>query len=166
MDPRHDSVGVTLATWLLLLHRGGQALLDPAVSAACAAVAAGGESGTLAAALVAAVRARVAGDDFAAVSWGLGGIVAVAPQPEEGSADAFGTLRSATFGDSRPLLALMADRVGGVLVERWVLVASVGAVVALLDPNPWDDVDEDRVLSAEAFAVRWELAGGRAIRAG
>ena len=61
------------------------------------------------------------------------------------------------------MLARIADRVDGVLIERWALVLDVGEQVHLLDPNPWDDVAEDRLLALPEFVVRWALAGSRLV---
>jgi hypothetical protein len=72
-------------------------------------------------------------------------------------------LRRARFGNALPMLARIADRVDGSLIERWALVLDVGSEVHLLDPNPWDDVAEDRTLSLSEFVVRWALAGSQLV---
>jgi len=163
-----DTTGITLATWAYLLHRSGVDAADPAVVAACAAIDAGGEAGPLAAALTSAVRAHVRGEGFDAVVAGLGAMygAAVSEDVVEGDPAAhLAALRRRSFGDSRPWLAAIADRVDGALVERLVMVERFGHEVVLMDPNPWDDVEEERSLSLLEFQVRWELAGARSIRA-
>ncbi len=67
-------------------------------------------------------------------------------------------LRRARFGNSLPMLAGIADQHNGGVAIRWALVLDVGDDVYLLDPNPWDDIAEDRHMPLHDFIVRWQLA--------
>ena len=61
------------------------------------------------------------------------------------------------------MLATIADAIEGGVAVRMALVLDVNEEVYLLDPNPWDDIAEDRHLPINDFAVRWELAGSTLI---
>ncbi len=69
-------------------------------------------------------------------------------------------LRRAFFGNAAPLMVCLLERVAdGALVARWHILEAVTGTARLLDPNPWDDVAEERHMDLTEFAVRWELAG-------
>ncbi len=166
MDTAPDRTATTLATWIYLLRCQGVPIADAAVDAGCAAVDHGGDAG--APALVAAVRAQLAGPRFddvaAALRAVIGGAVVADFGAGENAEARAGALRRATFGDNRPWLASIADRRDGVLEEHLVLVSAYADTVTLMDPDPWDDVPEERSLPLPEFLVRWELAGARAVR--
>ncbi|MBM4369409.1 MAG: hypothetical protein FJ102_24565, partial [Deltaproteobacteria bacterium] len=89
--------------------------------------------------------------------YGADRCLALAPAADRESRVA--ALRRALFGVSLPFLARIAHRDSGVLAERWVIVESFATTVKVLDPNPWDDKDEEHDLPLVDFLVRWELAG-------
>ena len=162
---------MTFATAVVLLRRAGHAVNDPVLEALAARV---DQAADRSHALEAAERlaAALVGDGEDA---GVGSPIARAfPSLRHvsvaGGHDAHITaLRRdaeaawARFGNALPMLARIADRVDGVLIERWALVLDVGEQVHLLDPNPWDDVAEDRLLALPEFVVRWALAGSRLV---
>jgi hypothetical protein len=165
------NLGVTLATWLFLVRRGGTAIQDPAIEAACAAFDAGtAPVETLGEALVTAVRQRITGarvDDILDALRGLVGASNVrtdlgdAPD-REGRAAA---IRRAQFQKALPWLAVIIDRQpDGEVGRQWVMVESFTDMVRVMDPNPWDDRDEERVLPVGDFMVQWELAGCPSVR--
>jgi hypothetical protein len=167
------NLGVTLATFLFLVRRSGIALQDPTIEAACAAFDTGGATvEALGTALVAAVRARVGGDRFEDVVAALRGLLGAdrvrtdlgdAPDREGRAAN----IRRAHFGQRLPWLAVIIDRTpDGDVGRHWVMVESFDEVVRAMDPNPWDDRDEERVLPVGDFMVQWELAGCPSIRIG
>jgi hypothetical protein len=164
------NLGVTLATFLFLLRRSGRPLADAAIDAACARLdSASGAPAALGAALVAAVEPHLAaGND--AVLPALRAIVGEdhvrADLGEGADRDARTTaIRRAHFGQRLPWLAEIADRLpDGSIGRHWVLVEAFDEVARVMDPNPWDDRDEERAIPVGDFMVLWELAGLRSIR--
>ncbi len=156
------SMEMTLATAVVLLRRAGLVVVDPALESTSASVerasdrtSALGAAGVLAAAL---------GEDLGPASPLARAFPSLRHVPVSGGHDEHITaLRRARFGNALPMLACIADRVNGQLVARWALVLDVGEQVHLLDPNPWDDVAEDRSLGLPEFVVRWSLAGSQLI---
>jgi hypothetical protein len=74
-------------------------------------------------------------------------------------------VRRATFGRNVPWVACIVDREpDGTVGRHWVLVEAFTDTVRLMDPNPWDDVAEERAMPLVDFMVRWELAGGFGVR--
>lgn len=156
-----------VATWVYLLHTAGVRAADGALEQACEAVgaataAADGEaaasqlvaavSGALSEASVEAVARTWFGDR---VSGGMG----------EGARDARTTrMRRHQFNSGLPWLARVVERApdGGVQAN-WLLVERVTDQVSVMDPNPWDDVDEERTVPLGDFQVLWELTGCSAI---
>ncbi len=167
MQTQPDSTGITLATWIYALHRLGGTIAAAPVASACRAVDADGAAA--APALLAAVRTVLTGDAYTDVVAAVNAVLGVGATAAVGAgADAesrAGALRRASFGDNRPWIAALAERRDGVLGEHLALVAAFGDTVTLLDPNPWDDVAEERTLPLAEFLVRWELAGAQALRA-
>lgn len=174
---RDPHLPVTLATYVFLLRRSGHAVADAAVEAACAAfegagAAARGGLDALGEALVAAVQGHLKGDAVedvvAAVRAVFGGLavrtdLGDAPEREARAA----AIRRAHFGNHLPWLAVIVERLaGGDVGRRWVLVESFDEVAKVMDPNPWDEKDEERELPINDFLVQWELAGCPSVRVG
>jgi len=153
---------MTFATALYLLRRAGVPVQDAALEALAAEIDAATEPH---AALAAASRLAAALDSSAGPQGGLGrAFPGLSAQVVQGDRERHvAALRRARFGSSLPMLATIADRVNGSVGVRWALVLDVGEDVSLLDPNPWDDVAEDRHLPLGDFAVRWELAGSQLV---
>ena len=69
-------------------------------------------------------------------------------------------VRSYQFGRSLPWLARIYERQSdGRVAPSWLLVERVGEAVHAMDPNPWNDIDEERQLPWADFLVLWELDG-------
>lgn len=170
MGPFDAHLPYTLATFTFLQRRAGGKVHDPAVESACAAVAALEGGPESAERLLEAVRATITTLDHPGLVTTLARIFGEpAVQVDFAQAsDREGRLarvRRATFGDSRPWIAGIADRSPeGDLGVHWVLVDGLYDQVKLLDPNPWNDVDEERSVPLGDFVVLWELAGGHALR--
>jgi hypothetical protein len=47
--------------------------------------------------------------------------------------------------------------VEGKVHPSWLLVERVTDEVTAMDPNPWNDVDEERHIPVQDFQVLWEL---------
>jgi hypothetical protein len=90
---------------------------------------------------------------------------ALVPEDEGGDRDSrIRQMRRWTFRQRTPWLAMIwqrdhAGRVG----PHWVIVDNVSDEVQLVDPDPWDGVDEDRVMPTGDFMVLWELSGCAAL---
>lgn len=160
---------VTLATYLYLVHEAGHAVVDPALAAACATLSGAGAADAAAAgaALVEAVGLPADADAAAVQAWldaAFGpGRVGALPLPT-GAASArearARALRSYQFRTSLPLLAQIVDRFpDGSVGAHWVMVERVTDQVTLMDPYPWDDIDEEQNVDLIEFLVKWELAG-------
>ncbi len=171
MHTANETLAITLATFLFLVRRAGRPILDPAVEAACAAFDAGGAPlATLGATLAGAVRARLAGARVEDVVEALRELLGAdhvltdlgdAATREERAA----TIRRAHFGNHLPWLAVIIDRQpDGEVSRHWVMVESFDEAAKVMDPNPWDEKDEERDLPINDFMVQWELAGCRSVR--
>ena len=47
----------------------------------------------------------------------------------------------------------------GEVAPVWIIVERVTDEVTAMDPNPWDDIDEERHIPVNDFQVQWELDG-------
>ena len=164
---------VTLATYTFLLRAAGHSVADAAAEAACAAFAKGERpADELGADLVAAVGLHLRGDDAAAVTAALAALFGdLAVRTDLGAGPdreaRVAAIRRAHFGNHLPWLARIVDRLpGGDVGFRWVLVEAFDAAVKVMDPNPWDEQDEERELPVTDFLVQWELGGAVSVRAG
>ena len=72
-------------------------------------------------------------------------------------------IRHYEFQQSLPWLARVANRTDSGLVEQWIMVEKVTEVVHCMDPNPWDDIEEEFSYSLNDFMIRWELCGYEAL---
>jgi len=163
---------VTLATWIFLLDRKGIRPQDPALLAACDALAAGGQDAdwdALGTALVETLRARLGVDDDAEpvlqalrAIYGAEHLSSLAGASRE---DRLAHTRAYEFRAGLPWLARIVSRFpDGRILPHWVLVERVTDSVTCMDPYPWDDVDEEYQVPVVDFMVRWELAGNAMVR--
>ncbi len=157
-----DATTYTFAAWVACLRAAGICSGHAATAAAADALmqTREEEAARLAGeALVEAVAPTVGEDLLESAQAHFGDL---AGRWMEGS-DRAARLRSArrhSFGMNLPWLAkLWERRPDGTVEPAWVLVERLVDLACLLDPNPWDDLPEDRDLSASDFAVLWELAG-------
>ena len=155
---------VALSTWFFLLHQAGFALDDAEITEACAAVGAasgpdeGEEAGQR---LIERVRSLV---DSAGPTPGLTvarRVVGSGLSTEMGAGDRDDRLhriRAYQFQRGLPWLArLWERRSDGTVAPSWLLVSRVTDQVRVMDPNPWNDIDEDREIPVHDFLVLWEL---------
>ena len=62
------------------------------------------------------------------------------------------------FGRRLPWLARVYQRSElGAVRAVWLVIESVTDEVIAMDPNPWNDIDEERRLPVDDFHVLWEL---------
>jgi hypothetical protein len=72
-------------------------------------------------------------------------------------------IRKHNFQHSMPWLAQIAQRQDNQIVMHWVLVEQFTDMVRCMDPNPWDDIEEEYEMPLVDFMIKWELAGRKAI---
>ncbi|TNE89521.1 MAG: hypothetical protein EP330_10955 [Deltaproteobacteria bacterium] len=156
------NLAVTLSAWMVLLHRRAALPVDEDLAGLVQGVC-DEASGT---ALVDAVRAAVGGSDPGSVL-----AFAQAQYGEEvhggmGHADrdkAVRTIRRYQFARNTPWLCRIYERHHDVVQPTWVIVERVTDEVLLLDPEPFDDVEEERTLPLADFLVLWELDGATSV---
>jgi hypothetical protein len=73
-------------------------------------------------------------------------------------------LRRHQFAHGTPWMARVWERrADGLVAPAWLVIDGVTDRVRALDPNPWNDVDEERSLPVGDFLVLWELDGNAAL---
>ncbi len=172
---KSGNLGVTLSTWIFILFSGGAQPDQAEISAACQAILDAGEGAAfdqLGQALVDAVMAALGSEepDFATVVafakslYGEEGIAMDLGEPAERDERARG-IRRYQFGRNLPWIARIIDRFpDGRVGPHWVMVEELTESVKVMDPYPWDDVDEQYDIPLNDFMVKWELAGGESVR--
>ncbi len=167
---RFESQGnltLAFATWVCRLHAAGIAASDAEIAAAVDAVAAAPdrEQGDAAGARLVEWLERALSEDpspdgVLALARRLYG-EAVAGDLGDGSREVrTARIRRYQFGRTLPWLARIIERhASGVVAPSWLLVERLTDQVRALDPNPWNDLDEERQLPVQDFLVLWELDG-------
>lgn len=150
---------LTFASWVVALHAAGVRSDDDAIASAIDALIAGD---TDAQAVVDAITAPFAADaSVAAVSSRAAELFGkrVGSGLGEGDRDRrLARIRGYQFGRQLPWLARIVERhEDGAVGPSWLLVEQVTDRVLTMDPNPWNDIDEERALPVADFQVLWEL---------
>jgi hypothetical protein len=163
---QEDLGRVAFATWVYLLHTSGIRAADGEVAGACDAVSGASEAKAGDAAgkrLLDRVNALFAGpsdpDRALAVAKTLYGDRAAADLGGGDRDSRSAAFRKYQFGLSLPWLARIWERSDGKVAPTWLLVEKVDGMVHAMDPNPWNDVDEERKIPVADFQVLWELDG-------
>lgn len=167
MAHEHEDLGrVAFATWTYLLHAAGVRAADAEVASACDEVSAASEAATGDVAglkLLRRVDALFAGpsepDRALAVARRLFGDRAKADLGEGDRDERSAGFRKYQFAQGLPWLARIWERSDGKVAPTWLLIEKVDGMVHAMDPNPWNDVDEERKLPVADFQVLWELDG-------
>ncbi len=172
---KSGNLGVTLSTWIFILFNGGTSADDAGIVAACEAIRdadEGAELDALGAVLVDAVMAALGTDepDLAAVAalavklYGEDKVATDLGEPADRTERARG-VRRYQFGRNLPWIARIIDRFpDGTVGAHWVMVEELLESVKVMDPYPWDDVDEEYQIPLNDFMVKWELAGCESLR--
>lgn len=169
-DPEAN-LAYAFSTWVYLLHAAGITPDDSELVTHCRAVdaAQASEEGDAAGgALVERVRSFLGSeadpDRVIAVAAQLYGSAVVSDFGAGERSDRNQRIRRYQFDRTLPWLARIYERqISGAVRPAWVLVERVTDRVSLLDPNPWNDIDEDRKLPVSDFQVLWELDGCRSV---
>lgn len=164
-----EALAYAVATWVFLLHVDGVAPGDAELASRCVAVMgateenAGNAAGT---ALVERVRELLTGDepgDVAAFASTVYGARAFTDLGAGSRDDRVHRIRKHQFSRNLPWLARIWERVDGRVAPSWLLIERVTDEVCAMDPNPWNDIDEERHLPVHDFQVLWELDGCTAV---
>ncbi len=174
-EMKSGNLGVTLSTWVFILFSGGMPASDPSIVAACEAIRDAGEDDEIDALgqrLVEAILLALGSDEP-----GIGSVVALAERlygPELVASDLGDAsdrderaraVRRYQFGRNLPWIARIIDRFpDGSVGAHWVMVEELTESVRVMDPYPWDDVDEQYDIPLVDFMVKWELAGCESVR--
>ena len=151
---------LTFATWVMALHASGVVSSDEGVAEVCGQLLKGeGEPKSLVDLLnahfsdgadVAHVK-RAADALYPTVRTDLG---------EGGRQDRLARVRGYQFGRQLPWLARIWERdMDGCVGPSWLLIEQVTDRIRTMDPNPWNDIDEERLIAVGDFQVLWELDG-------
>ena len=164
-EAKAGHVAYCVATWVFIGHDRGRNIADDAIRDACDRLNGAQDPDAAGQALAGLIADRTDGsvESVRALAAGLFGEV---DTNMGGSRDE--RLRSARryqFKTQLPWLACIIDRFpDGSVGPHWVLVEQVSDVVRVMDPYPWDDLDEEQDVPVTDFLVKWELAGGAGIR--
>jgi hypothetical protein len=168
--PKTGNLGITVGTWLFLLHMRGHAFSDAAITGASTAIeaAAPEEADRAGMALVELVSTALGSDaDTAAVTAWLRTLLGgdhVGRFEGEDRAARTRQIRAYQFQSNLPFLTPIIDRFpDGTVGSHWVMVERVTDTVTCMDPYPWDDIDEEYTQPLVEFMVKWELAGCESI---
>jgi hypothetical protein len=159
-----DGSAYAVATWAYLLHSAGLTPADAEAATHCSAIGSATNDDAADAAgsaLVSRVRALL--DAEAGVPSAAGALYPTRTTHDLGSGERgerAARIRKYQFSTGLPWLAQVWERSGaGDVRAVWLLVERFTDQVHVVDPNPWDDVDEAAVLPVHDFQVRWELSG-------
>jgi hypothetical protein len=160
-----ERLATTLATWVFQLSQRGVALGDPEAAGHVARVAEATDpdAGNAAArGFVSWIAGQLAGSDpehvaaFARRVFGDRASTAFG----EGSdrEERAHRVRKYQFARGLPWLARIWERVGADVRPGWLLVDRVTDAVTAADPDPWNEIEEERTIPLSDFVVLWELA--------
>lgn len=159
----YDHVPYTFATWVFSLHVAGVRAADGIVAEQCQRVleATDATDGNAAGeVLVERVRTLLAGTDVDALGQAAMALYGDRVQRDLGAGDRMvrtSRIRKYQFSAQLPWLARIWERRGQTVEPSWLLVERVTDQVTAADPNPWNDIDEERTLPVSDFHVLWEL---------
>ncbi|MFT7518959.1 MAG: hypothetical protein ACI9MC_001093 [Kiritimatiellia bacterium] len=159
---------VAVSTWVFLLFVAGVQPQDDALAASCAAVAEAtdAELGDVAGLALIERIGKMLADDIGvdALAMSLYGD-RVSTGFSDGDRDArTHRVRAYQFSRGLPWLARIWERRSdGRVAPSWLLVERLTDQVLVMDPNPWNDIDEGRALPVQDFHVLWELDGCRSL---
>ncbi|MBX2800910.1 MAG: hypothetical protein KTR31_24730 [Myxococcales bacterium] len=159
----YDHVPYTVATWAFTLHVAGVYAADEEVRQHCQRVleATDPDEGNAAGeGLVRRVRDLLPGEDPESVASAAAQLYGERVHRDLGTGDRMirtARIRKYQFTAQLPWLARIWERHGEEVRPSWLLVERVTDQVTAADPNPWNDIDEERRLPVSDFHVLWEL---------
>ena len=152
------NLGVCLAAWMVTLAGRGVLPTDPALASKVSAV----HDEATGKALAGELRDRLADIDVATVldfvrkEYGdnVSGDLGAGTREES-----VRRVRRYQFTGNRPWLCRLYERYAGVVQPTWVLVGRLTDEVLMLDPDPYDGIEEERTMPLTDFMVLWDLDG-------
>ncbi|MBT3221379.1 MAG: hypothetical protein HN348_20030 [Proteobacteria bacterium] len=163
---QQDDLSYTFATWVFRLHIAGFDGDDPTLSETCAAIdsavdeTAGNDAGQSLVNRVAELLQGKEPSQVMATAAALYGERSAGLLGEGTRDERTHRIRKYQFEKGLPWLARIWERNSeGEVGPVWLLVERMTDEVAAMDPNPWNDIDEDRNLPVGDFQVLWELDG-------
>lgn len=161
---RTEALNYALATWVFLLHVDGVQSADSDIAAGCRAVQEAEDESTGNAAgekLVAHIGQALQGSDLEGVASFARKLYGDRVDTGLGQGDRterLSRIRKYQFSSNLPWLARIWERdEQGQVAPTWLVVERVTDEVAAMDPNPWNDIDENRRIPVGDFQVLWEL---------
>ncbi len=151
----------TFGTWVFLLHASGVESLETTVCDRCKAIVAAPDAEAGEIAVQALIKQIVGGlaEGEAALAQKLYGDRVALDMGEGSRAERNRRIRMFEFKNGLPWMAQIYQRgENGTVAPVWVVVERVANKVAIMDPNPWNDIDEEYELDVSDFHVLWELA--------
>ena len=155
-----------IATWVYVLHASGVEVINPDIKGHCEAISAATEATTgnqAGEALVHAISAKLGGttkDDVVALTTTLFGDRLHQGFDASSRQERASHIRAYQFAKNLPWLSQIYERQpGGEVGPTWLVVERVTDQVTAMDPNPWNDIDEERHLPLSDYHVLWELSG-------
>ncbi len=158
----------TVTTFLVMAHRAGFAVESPAFVGLAERIGGDGSGEELGQELVAVVKGFLGDGSPDAVIAGLKTLLGAAVVADANFGDhrdaRLAGIRRTLFGHSTPWLAWVLERSPeGTLHSTCLLVEDFADKVVVMDPNPFNDIDESRRYSISEFLAIWELAGCRSL---
>jgi len=151
----------TFATWVFLLHASGVESVETTVRDHCIAIVEATDEETGEAAVMALIDnvSGGLGDGVEALAGALYGDRVSSEMGEGNRAERSRRIRMYEFKNWLPWLAKIYQRSDqGDVSAVWVVVERLSNEVSIMDPNPWNDIDEEYDLPVSDFHVLWELA--------
>jgi hypothetical protein len=166
-DALQDRTPTTLATWVYVMHCSGVGIQDDSILVACQALDANSDNEAEAEAgrvLIERIGHLLSGSNVVSVCRSLFGDGLRDGLGEGSREERTSRIRRYQFQTDRPWLAQIWERrSSGDVASNWLLVERVTDQVAVMDPDPWDDIDEERSIPVGDFHVLWELSGCSAV---
>jgi hypothetical protein len=158
----------TVTTFLVMAHRAGFSVESPAFVELAERIGGQDSGEALGQELVAVVKEYIGDGSPDAVIAGLKTLLGDAVRADQNYGDhrdaRLAGIRRTLFGHSTPWLAWVLERSpAGQLGSTCLLVEDFADKVVVMDPNPFNDVDESRRYSISEFLAIWELAGCRSL---
>jgi hypothetical protein len=151
----------TFATWVFLVHASGVESLETTVRDHCKAIvdADNEQAGEAAIQALIAEVATGLGSGVDVLARKLYGDRVASDMGEGTRPERSRRIRMYAFKNWLPWLAQIYQRSdAGDVGPVWGVVERLTDVVSIMDPNPWNEIDEEYDLSVNDFHVQWELA--------
>ncbi|HND00220.1 MAG TPA: hypothetical protein PKY30_19675 [Myxococcota bacterium] len=158
----------TVTTFLVMAQRAGFSVDSPEFVALAKRIGGEDSGEALGQELVAVVQGYIGDGSPDAVIAGLKALLGAAVTADANYGDhrdaRLAGIRRTLFGRSTPWLAWVLERSPeGTLHSTCLLVEDFADKVVVMDPNPFNDIDESRRYSISEFLAIWELAGCRSL---